>query len=638
MKIISKQDFQAFVNALIQDDTLDVQGVKAKGEKFVFGPIDSATELRLDYDVTILPPKKYFLPQYETMMVFDIATGTARTPALNKKKVIVGVHPYDLVAIQQMDKYFLDTNVDDVYLAKRKNSLLIGMTPMKASETAFYGDLMKDAGQPDLHFDLMLTDLGDSYAVLPGTPDGAQLLARAVTRDAQPQDVEATKAAQKEAMGKAIRGLKVGPKGWHSLLTTNYESNVWKEQAENCLACGSCTLVCPTCFCYDVNDEVELDLTSGVRTRTWDGCLLRDFTKVAPGEIFREDIVERYRHRINRKGKYLPDALGFVACVGCGRCSSACIPDIADPLNLINKLAESTMDTIPDADVSHVPEISDLDIIASDSLYIPRTATIRRMMKLTEKETFFEIGLDDGQPLGHQPGQFVEVSIFGVGEAPISVSSPPGGNTFQLVVRNVGDLTNKLHSLSEGDKIGIRGPFGTGFDTAAMKGKNLLFIGGGLGIVPMRSLIKYVVNNRQHYGKVMILYGCRDPTELLFKDEIAQWENMEDVEMHKTVDTCAEGETWNGQVGVITTIMPLVTFDPLNTYAIVVGPPIMYRFVNRDLLNMGMPPENIIVSLERRMKCGVGKCGHCQINGVYVCKEGPVFNYKDIIDQPEAFS
>ncbi len=638
MKIISKQDFDAFINALIQDESLDVEGVKAKGDKFVFGPLDTATELRLDYDVTILPPKKYFLPQYETMMHFDISTGKATAPAMDTKKVIVGVHPYDLIAIQQMDKYFFDTNVDDIYLQKRKNSLLIGVMPAKASEKAFYGDLMKNAGTPELHFDLMVTDLGVLYAVLPGTPEGAQLLSRATSRDAQPQEIEAAKNKRQEAIDRATRGLKVGPKAWHSLLSNNYMSSIWKEMADQCLACGSCTLVCPTCFCYDVNDEVGLDLNTGVRTRTWDGCLLRDFTKVAPGEIFREDIVERYRHRINRKGKYLPESMGFVACVGCGRCSSQCVPDIADPVNLINKLAEATMDTIPDTNMGHVPEKSDLGIIASDSLYIPRTATIRRMMKLTKTETFFEIGLDDGQPLGHVPGQFVEVSIYGVGEAPISVSSPPGGNTFQLIVRNVGDLTNKLHSLSEGDKIGIRGPFGTGFDTEGMRGKNILFIGGGLGIVPMRSLIKYVLNNRADYGKVMILYGCKDPSELLFKDEISQWENTPGVEMHRTVDTCAEGENWDGQVGVITTIMPMVTFDPLNTIAVVVGPPIMYRFVNRDLLNMGMPEENIIVSLERRMKCGVGKCGHCQINGIYVCKEGPVFNYKDIKDEPEAFS
>lgn len=635
MKIISKQDFSAFVNALIQDDSMDIEGVKAKGDKFVFGPLDSANELRLDYDVTILPPKKYFLPQFETMMAFD--TSGVQKAAAQKKKVIIGIHPYDLLAIQQMDKYFTDTKVDDLYLQKRKNSILIGLTPVNVSEKAFFGNFMQAAGgPPDINFDLMLTDLGDRFLIIPGSEAGGALLSRIPNaRDSTADEANMLQAKAQEAAQKGTRDLKASPGTWYDLLSKNYESEVWKSQSEKCMACGTCTLVCPTCFCYDVNDAVNLDLESGTRVRTWDGCLLRDFTKVAPDEIFREKIEDRYRHRFNRKGQYLPDMLGFTACVGCGRCSTQCLPDIADPVELFNKLAEGS--SAQDTGIKVAEKMNVGAIQATEALYVPMPATLRRVEKLTDNETFFEIALDSGQPLGHQPGQFAQVSIMGVGEAPISISSAPGGQTFEMVVRNVGDVTSKLHSMQPGDKIGIRGPFGNGFDTEALKGKNLLFIGGGLGIVPMRSLINYVLNNRQDYANVMILYGCKNPSELLFKNEVEQWEKREDITMHKTVDTCVEGETWEGEIGVITTIMPLVTFDPANTFAIVVGPPIMYRFVNKDLINMGMPEKNIIVSLERRMKCGVGKCGHCQINGVYVCKEGPVFKLSDLKDLPEAF-
>ena len=232
---------------------------------------------------------------------------------------------------------------------------------------------------------------------------------------------------------------------------------------------------------------------------------------------------------------------------------------------------------------------------------------------------------------------FVEVSLYGIGEAPISISSAPGRNTCDMVVRKLGDGTSKLHSMQPGDKIGIRGPLGNGFDVDALKGKNLLFIGGGLGLVPMRSLFNYVLDNRHEFGKVTMLYGCKEPCELLFADEVAGWKDRTDITHLLSVDKCPEGECWEGDIGVITTLIPKVDFDPKDTIAIVVGPPIMYKFVNRDLLNLGMPEENIIVSLERRMKCGVGKCGHCQINGVYVCKEGPVFNYTQVKDLPEAF-
>ncbi|MBN1244716.1 FAD/NAD(P)-binding protein, partial [Candidatus Bathyarchaeota archaeon] len=233
--------------------------------------------------------------------------------------------------------------------------------------------------------------------------------------------------------------------------------------------------------------------------------------------------------------------------------------------------------------------------------------------------------------------QFVQVSVFGVGEAPISVSSSPTKKgTFQLCVRKVGNVTTKLHMLKIGDKIGVRGPFGHGFDTEFLKGKDLLFVAGGLGIAPLRSLFNYVLDKRKDYGRVTLLYGCKEPRELLFGDEMAALEKRDDVDFKSTVNWCPENEAWTGNIGVITTLIPQVSFDPETTYAIVVGPPIMYKFVIADLKKRNVPDDHIIISLERRMKCGVGKCGHCQINQIYVCKDGPVFNYSKIKGVPEA--
>ena len=271
------------------------------------------------------------------------------------------------------------------------------------------------------------------------------------------------------------------------------------------------------------------------------------------------------------------------------------------------------------------------------SIYMPRPATIKSAKKMTAREMLFEIALDDDTSLGHKPGQFVELSIAGIGEAPISVSSAPSQeNRFELCVRAVGNVTNALHRLNAGDKVGIRGPFGKGFDADFLKGKNILFVGGGIGIVPLRSLINHVLANRKDYEKVTILYGCREPCELLFDYEVAEWEKRDDVEHYLTVDRCPDGACWDGNIGVITTLVPKADFDPDTTYAVICGPPIMYKFVIKSLKEAGMPDDHIILSLERRMKCGVGKCGHCQINGIYVCQDGPVFNYADIKDLPEA--
>lgn len=642
MKIMPKEKFPAFVNALIEDESLHVEGVKstAWGGKFVFGPLESADELRLDYDVTILPPKKYFLPIQETMMAFNLSKPFAVSrPENGSKKVIIGVHPYDIVAISQMDTYYLDTPVDDAYLRRRNNTLIIGLHVVNVSEKAFFGDM--GTGTVDSGYDLMLTVLDDSVIIAIGTDAGKALLETHApwVRDANPDEISAGIETVEKTVSRARRNLLIAPDTWHDLLDKNQDSEVWKEKSDKCLGCGTCTLVCPTCFCYDVTDTVDLTLKTGKRLRTWDGCLLLNFTKVGSGEIFREDILDRYRHRYNRKGRYLPDMLGFVACVGCGRCSTQCIPDIADPVEVMNSLArEGTFPTVTTETTPVSAYSSPIPPLSGEPLYIPHPATLKRVERLTQSETYFEIEMDDGQPLGHQPGQFVEVSIMGYGEAPISISSAPDGSKFELVVRRVGDVTTRLHAMKIGDKVGIRGPFGKGFDTEVLKGKDVLFIGGGIGIIPMRSLINYVLDHREDYGEVSILYGCKEPCELLFKDEVNQWDEREDVTLLLSADRCPEGECWQGEVGLITCLLPQVTFDPHTTFAIVVGPPIMYKFVIRDLLNQGLPEDHIIVSLERRMKCGVGKCGHCQINGIYVCKDGPVFNYKDVKDLPEAFT
>lgn len=275
-------------------------------------------------------------------------------------------------------------------------------------------------------------------------------------------------------------------------------------------------------------------------------------------------------------------------------------------------------------------------IPTAGSIYIPSPAKIAKVEQLTALEKLFTVELPAGQSLGHQPGQFVEVSLFGVGEAPISISSSPSRSNgrFELCVRKVGDVTTALHRLAAGAAIGVRGPFGHGFPVDQMRGKDILFAAGGLGLAPARSLINQVLDQRSDFGRVIILYGAKNPSELLFRDELEVWANRKDVEFHVTVDR--PDPTWVGNAGVITTLFKFVTVNPRRTVAVTVGPPIMYRFVLMELLSKGIPEAQIWVSLERRMKCGVGKCGHCQINSFYCCQQGPAFNYAQIKGFEEA--
>jgi sulfhydrogenase subunit gamma (sulfur reductase) len=274
-------------------------------------------------------------------------------------------------------------------------------------------------------------------------------------------------------------------------------------------------------------------------------------------------------------------------------------------------------------------------VVIKDSTYRLTRAGILQTKRLTANEMLFEVTLSDGEVLDHEPGQFVMVSLLGIGEVPISVcSSPTKRDSFELCVRAVGKVTRSLHKLRAGEEIGIRGPYGKGFPIRILEGNDLLLIAGGLGLAPMRSLITYVLDNRRDFGKVHILFGCKEPGEMLFSDELEKWNERTDLHYACTVDR-ADPE-WAGNVGVITTLIPGVDIEPARTFAAVVGPPVMYNFVIKELLSKEIPEQQILLSFERNMKCGNGKCGRCQIQNLYCCQDGPVFNYEQIKNLSEA--
>jgi len=269
--------------------------------------------------------------------------------------------------------------------------------------------------------------------------------------------------------------------------------------------------------------------------------------------------------------------------------------------------------------------------VPARSLYIPRDATILSVTDLTPSEKLFRLRLSDGSELGHRPGQFIQLSILGYGEAPISVASPPTrSDYFELGIRKAGSLTAAMHGKKAGESVGIRGPFGHSFDTDQMRGKDLLLISGGCGLAPLRSLILYVADRRGDFGRVTILYGARNPAQLLFKDDLASWESTTGFSCSYIVDS-QEGEgCYSGSVGLITDLIHPLELNVKNTEAVIVGPPMMYPPAIEALKSKGLDSSQIVVSLERQMRCGVGKCGHCSIEHLYCCQDGPVFRLRDI--------
>ena len=267
--------------------------------------------------------------------------------------------------------------------------------------------------------------------------------------------------------------------------------------------------------------------------------------------------------------------------------------------------------------------------LMAENPYRPWPARITSITDLTATEKLFEFRLIDERIRSafHQdPGQFVELSIFGVGEAPISISSAPSKQGFiELCVRRAGRFTEVLHTMQCGDVVGIRGPFGRGFPFEEMKGHDILLVAGGLGIAPLKSLINYIHDERHAFGKVTIIYGSKNPREVMFRHQFEMWKHRNDFDLHLTVDNYEEG--WDGEVGLVTKPFENIEVDSENTYGVLCGPPVMYRFVVEEMRKKGIPYDRIYMSFERHMKCGMGKCGHCQVGHQYVCIDGPVFNY-----------
>jgi sulfhydrogenase subunit gamma (sulfur reductase) len=269
-----------------------------------------------------------------------------------------------------------------------------------------------------------------------------------------------------------------------------------------------------------------------------------------------------------------------------------------------------------------------------ENIYLPKTAVLDRVVdEISEVKTFywhFEDRAEQQAFRRFRPGQFAQVSLFGVGEFPASLPPSPTETETFFTVKQVGSCSAALHALKAGDRFAVRGPYGNGFPMEEYYGKNLTFVAGGIGLIPLRSCIIYALAHRDRYQKIQVYYGAKSPKDLMYLETLRHWEKGAGVEFYLTVDRA--GPDWKGHVGVVGALFkkPGVQVPVDNTVAFVCGPPVMFRFVIKDLQGLGFKDQQIVSTLERYMKCGVGKCGHCCIGVAYVCVDGPVFTYEQI--------
>ncbi|MFA4842858.1 MAG: FAD/NAD(P)-binding protein [Candidatus Omnitrophota bacterium] len=256
--------------------------------------------------------------------------------------------------------------------------------------------------------------------------------------------------------------------------------------------------------------------------------------------------------------------------------------------------------------------------------YLPIPAVIENIIEESPDAKTFILKPKDNTILRYNPGQFLMLSLPGYGEAPFTFASCPSKNgLFEISVRNVGTLTSSLHRLKVKDIIGVRGPYGNTFPLDKLKNKDIFFVAGGCGIAPLRPLIQYVLKNKKAHKRVEIIYGCRAPKDIFYKRELELWKK--DSIVHLTVDE--PDEKWGGTCGVVCVLFPKIKLNPKNSLVFLCGPGVMIKFAIKDILKLGFKENNIYASLERYMKCGLGKCGHCYVKGKYVCLDGPNFSY-----------
>ncbi len=614
----------------------------------------------------VISPKQAWFPRTEPLLRIT-REGRAISiadPNLNfRPTIIFGARPCDAAAPEILAPLFGWDSHDVFFEQRRKNLAFVVLGCQQPVDAACFCSCVGVDPTGENSGDVLLTEWENGrFWAEAHTPVGEELLAVIPAHEAAAAPDPAVVAARRKQW-RANSPRRFDSQRVAGALREHFDDPMWKDWAAACVSCGTCAFVCPTCHCFDIQEQMHG--SEGVRQKNWDACTFGLFTRHTSGHNPRPDRASRWRQRLNHKFRYYPEKFGRLLCTGCGRCIRQCPAGLDLLANLV------ALDALAPAAVSVAAPALDRAAAAgvaagapanSPNIYRPYLMKIAAWREEAPDVRTLRLEFADpeeGGKFDFRVGQFGLYGALGEGESTFCIASSPTQRGYiECTFRAAGRVTRALRRLDVGDTLGFRGPYGNSFPVAAWKGKNLLFVAGGIGLPPLRSVLAYCLDHRADYGQITVVYGAKTSADLVYKEELATWEKRTDLDLRLCIDwkpnangrglsqdAAEEGwrpinrhdpaatqldSTQRRYTAFVPQLVAAVKPVAANSIAIVCGPPVMIDFTLQSLRQSGFRDRDVFTTLENRMKCGLGKCGRCNIGSVYVCKEGPVFTAEEI--------
>lgn len=592
--------------------------------------------LDMDYVNFDFPVKEFIYKQKERLFSWEMNDKDIKINRFSdlkkRKNIYFGVRACDAYGIAYMDEFFLKDYKDNFYEQRREDAYFVALNCTRIGENCFCSST-KVGPFASLGYDILLTPIEDKYLIESGSLKGEELMT--FIKDIL-KDTDENLLNKKAELLETINGefkTKLNTENVRQLLEESFNDPIWEELSKECVRCTGCTTVCPTCTCFNVVEENNNNC-SGCRVRYWDSCQSDSFTRNAGAHNPRNN-VSRVKYRIYDKFKYIEDKFYMKGCTGCGRCLSVCPAKINIDI-IVNKLAEKY--AIVKEPVKTASNCRHNEADKCENVYTPQIAVIKDIIQETKNIKRFVMEYEDKsvQENFKFRGQFFEITVFGVGEIAISIPfSPSSKDSFDFCIKNAGKVTSAIHSMKIGDKVGLRGPFGKGFDYEAFRDRDIIIIGSGVGLAPVRTMIHRILENRKDFGKVVIIASALSYEDLVYKEDLISWSKEPEVKvLYALSNPTTKVEAY---VGYINDLLPDLGLDWKKTASIICASPRRIKAVAKDLISLGMKGSDIYTSLETHMRCGIGKCGHCKVGSKYMCTDGPVFTYDEMLTLPPEF-